>query len=414
MTLRLAGIAPFRQQSFRRQFPADIATSWGFEIETLVLGWYMLVSTGSVVWLTAFASVQYLGTLVSPMFGVMGDRVGHRAVLCSMRAAYALLAALIAAMALTGTLGPWQVIAVAAVAGLVRPSDLGMRSALIAATMPPALLVPAMGIARTSADSARVMGALAGAGLVATLGMGPTYVVVTALYLTSFALTLGVTAPRRITSPSGPVSPWRELRDGFTHLRETPPLMATILMAFMVNLLAYPISGGLLPYVAREVYGIDRSGLGYLIASFAGGGLLGSIVVISLGTALRPARSMLLSCIVWFPLLMVFAQLKDAMSGMALMGLAGFAQSFAMVPMSVILLRCSDERFRGRVMGQRILAVYGLPIGLLLSGPLIEWVGFAGTVTSYAVFGLCCTAAIALRWRRHLWPLDAPANTPRA
>ena len=53
MRFRLSGLAPFRQPFFRRQWPADIATSWGFEIETLVLGWFILASTGSVLWLTA-------------------------------------------------------------------------------------------------------------------------------------------------------------------------------------------------------------------------------------------------------------------------------------------------------------------------------------------------------------------------
>ncbi|OYW09258.1 MAG: arabinose ABC transporter permease, partial [Rhodospirillales bacterium 12-71-4] len=136
--LRLASLAPFRQAAFRRQFPADLATSWAFEIETLVLGWFVLVETGSVVWLTAFAALQFLGTLVAPMFGVVGDRIGHRRLLAAMRGFYACQAAAIAAMALGGTLGPWQVVAVAALMGLVRPSDLGLRSALIAASMPPA------------------------------------------------------------------------------------------------------------------------------------------------------------------------------------------------------------------------------------------------------------------------------------
>ena len=410
MRFRLSGLAPFRQPFFRRQWPADIATSWGFEIETLVLGWYILATTGSVLWLTAFASVQYLGTLISPMFGVVADRIGHRTLLCAMRGIYALLAAVLAAMALTDTLGPVQVMAVAFLAGLVRPSDLGMRSALIAASMPAALLAPTMGISRSSADSARVMGALAGAGLTAALGIGLTYVVVTALYLLSLALTMAASPARRPVATGGAASPWRDLGDGFAHLRATPPLLATILLAFLVNLAAYPVSGGLLPYVAREVYGIDRTGLGYLVASFAGGGLLGSIWLIMGGGARHPARAMLIGCAVWFPLLMVFAQTRDAWSGMAMMALAGFSQSFVMIPMSVILLRCAQERFRGRIMGVRILAVYGLPLGLLLSGPMIEWVGYTTTVTGYAIFGMICAGAIAWRWRQHLWPRDAAAN----
>ena len=41
-------------------------------------------------------------------------------------------------------------------------------------------------------------------------------------------------------------------------------------------------------------------------------------------------------------------------------------QSLSLVPMSVLLLHSAGERFRGRVMGVRMLAIYGVPIGLLL------------------------------------------------
>ena len=35
-------LAPFRVRSFRFQWPADLLTSWGIEMENLVLGWYIL------------------------------------------------------------------------------------------------------------------------------------------------------------------------------------------------------------------------------------------------------------------------------------------------------------------------------------------------------------------------------------
>src|SRR3546814_18907314 len=65
----------------------SFATSWAFEMETIILGWYVLVETGSVLLLTVFASLQYIGTLITPMFGVIGDRIGSRNLLCAMRAA---------------------------------------------------------------------------------------------------------------------------------------------------------------------------------------------------------------------------------------------------------------------------------------------------------------------------------------
>src|SRR4029450_6738715 len=86
---RASALAPFRIRSFRFQWPADLATSWAFEMETLILGWDGLVETQSVLMLTLFASLQHIGTLIAPMFGVMGDRIGHRNVLWAMRTLYA-------------------------------------------------------------------------------------------------------------------------------------------------------------------------------------------------------------------------------------------------------------------------------------------------------------------------------------
>jgi Na+/melibiose symporter-like transporter len=412
-TRRASLLAPFGQRSFRFQWPADLATSWAFEMETLILGWFILVETGSVVWLTVFASLQFLGTLIAPMFGVMGDRIGHRTVLCAMRACYAVLAGTLAALALTGRLGPAEVFVIAALTGLVRPSDIGMRNAVIATTMPPGVLMGAMGLGRTTADSARVMGALAGVAVAAALGMGAAYLVITGLYLLAFLLTLGIGRPRREGAAAPAASPWRDLGDGFAHVWTTPALLAAISLAFLVNLTAFPLSGGLLPYVAREVYGTDRTGLGYLAASFAGGALLGSLLLSAWAGRVRPGRTMLIACTLWYVLLIGFSRAETAAGGMAMLALAGFAQSLSQVPMAVLLLRVAKENFRGRVMGVRMLAVYGLPVGLLLAGPLIERLGFRDTATLYAGCGLACALAIGLRWRAALWPREAPANALR-
>ena len=60
---------------------------------------------------------------------------------------------------------------------------------------------------------------------------------------------------------------------------------------------------------------------------------------------------------------------------MGVLALAGLAQSFTMVTMSMLLLSVTSPEIRGRVMGLRSLAVYGLPLGLLASGFLAEILG---------------------------------------
>lgn len=405
-------LAPFRVRSFRFQFPADLSTSWGIEMENLVLGWYILVATGSVLALTLFWALLYLGTLLAPFFGMIGDRIGHRAVLAGMRAAYAVLGSTVAVLAFSGALRPAYVFVVATLSGLIRPSDQGMRNALVAATMPADTLMATMGVSRTTSDSARIFGSLAGAGLFAAFGLGPVYVAIAAFYASGFLLTLGVASGRPPAMPDAERSSlWRDLKEGLAYCWDTPASLAALWLAFLVNLTAFPLTSGLLPYVARNVYRIGETGLGTLIASFAVGSLGGSIAVSLAGRALRPARMMILFALGWYVALLVFVNLPTPTGGRLALVVAGFAQSLSLVPMSVLLLHSAGERFRGRVMGVRMLAIYGVPIGLLAAGALIERLGFALACSLYCLAGAALTLAIALRWRADLWPLDAPANS---
>jgi MFS family permease len=380
-------------------------------METLVLGWYVMVNTGSVLLLTAFGSLQFLGTLAAPMFGVLGDRLGGRVMLCAMRASYAALATLVMLLALTGLLTPAWVLVVAALAGVVRPNDLVMRNTLIGETITSAHLMGALGMSRATGDSARVGGALAGAGLSAALGIGYTYAVVAGVYLASLALTFGVArrppvpdpgASLRGASMPGP-SGWRDLKDGLVRVVRTPELLAMMLLAFLINLTAYPASAGLLPYVAKYVYRVDATGLGLLVASFAFGGLLASIATVLTGGPRQPERFTLVCIAIWYALVLGFGHVGSMGAGLLVLLLAGFAQNVAMIAMTAVLLANAGDGFRGRVMGVRMLAVYGLPLGLLASGFLIERIGYPLTISASAGVGLLFTLLIGIRWRASMW-----------
>jgi len=441
-------LAPFHVRSFRFQWPGDLATSWAFEMETLILGWYVLVETRSVFMLTVFASLLYVGTLLSPMFGVMGDRIGQRNLLCAMRSVYAACAIALMTFSFMGVITPMLVLAITAIVGLVRPSDIGMRDALVGETMPGDRLVGAMSIQRTTQDSARIAGALTGAGLFAALGMGPAYAVVAAFYVTSILFTWRAGSARTARHPAGSAgnesarpretsaegqvsaagtmtrspqtagsagnesarpSPWRELKEGLAYVWNTPHLHAAMLLAFLLNLTAFPLFTGLLPVVAKEVYLSDQTTLGYMVASAAFGALLGSIVLSRFGHVVHPGRMMIVFSVVWYSMLMVFAHMSHPAAGIPALMLAGFAQSLGLVPASAMLLRASDQ-FRGRIMGIRMLAIYGNLPGLLASGPLIAGFGYPVTATLYCAIGIVFTLIIAVCWRKHLWRLDAPAN----
>src|SRR5262249_852882 len=130
---------------------------------------------------------------------------------------------------------------------------------------------------------------------------------------------------------------------------------------------------------------------------------VGSLVLTIASWRMQLPRLMMISAAVWYVALLIFAQVRSPAGGMICLVLAGFVQSMSVVTISVILMRAAGAEFRGRVMGVRTIAIYGLPIGLVCAGALVGHVGFPVTGTLYAMFGLVATIAIAVRWRDEIW-----------
>jgi MFS family permease len=424
--IRIRALAPFSVRSFRFQWPADLTTAWAFEMENIILSWYILVETGSVLLLAAYGALQFIGTLLSPLFGVMGDRFGARNVLCIMRSFYTLRAIAMMTFALTGSLDPVKVFILAGLMGLVRPSDNAMRHALIAHNLPGRMMISGMSLARTTMDSSKIVGALTGAAVAAVFGIGTSYAFVSVCYAVSLVFTIAIGSSVVVTSasslpPASPshhtaekptrrASPWRDIVDSMIYVWNNKPVLAAIAVAFLANATAWPMMNGLMPYVARDIYHIDRIGLGYLMACMGGGALIGSMVLSRGLGAMSPGRVMIISGVVWHLILLAFAYNTDPYFGMVLIFAAGYTQSYCSVPIISVLARLTDASFRGRVMGLRMLVVYALPLSLLSSGPLIEWFGFAFAMTPYFFIGIVGMVWIGWYWRTDLWDPAAPAN----
>ena len=406
---RVSALAPFRVRSFRFQWPADLMTSWAQEMELILLAWFILVETKSVVMLTLFGALTYLGTLMAPVLGVTGQRIGNKKTYCGLRLAYSVTALVTMVLALSGVLQPLHVFFLGAVLSVLRPADLVLRYSMVGETMPATNIIGATSVSRTTQDSARVFGALTGAALAAWMGMANTYIAIAGLYCCALMLSLQVTgAPGSLENR--PASTLNDLGNGVVYVWQTPHLLAAMAVAFLVNLCAFPLTNGLLPIVAKEVYLSDQRGLSYLAASFAFGALMGSLILMRIGYRLPPARAMIVFCAAWYIMTLIFAQMPGFSGGIPMLMLAGCAQSMSMVPLSAMLLRTTRAGFRGHVMGVRTLMIYGVPVGLLVAGPLIAGFGYRVTATIYCVFGLVGTALIAWYWREHIWRIDADGN----
>ena len=92
------------------------------------------------------------------------------------------------------------------------------------------MLMGALGISRTTSDTARIAGALAGTGGVALLGMGAAYAIVTLLYLSAFVLSLNVAGHPGRPASGGLGATVADLRQGFAYVWDKDELLGAFSM----------------------------------------------------------------------------------------------------------------------------------------------------------------------------------------
>ena len=401
----------FSIRSFRFQWPADLLASWGYEMEALILGWYIFTTTESVLMLTAFGALRFLGSLLSPWFGVAGDRWGSRKMMCIIRFSILLLASCIAIFEFSDLLSIYLVFGLATLSGLIQPSDIVLRNSLIGDSIPKELFMKATSFSRISQDSARIFGALVGAGLFSWLGLGLAYIFVVIVYTGSLLFTLGVSRahPRadKAVDNNNQMIPERglfsELKDGLSYIWNSPGVLAIICLAFLANLTAFPITHGLMPFIAKDILSLDENGLGQLLAAFSFGAVSGALILAATPSQNYSSRLMLINLVMWYLILAVFSFVTIKLDALVVLFFVGVAHSLAMTSMSVALLAFTNEMVRGRVMGVRVLAIYGVPLGLLASGFLIEYFGYNIFMAIYIIFGIALTVIIGIKWRREIW-----------
>ena len=366
-------------------------------METLILGWYILVATDSPFLVGLLGALRFSGTLTAPIVGVIADRMSRKVMLIVLRTGAGISALALLILAVTDLIQPWHVFTIASISGILRPADNVLRQSLIADTVPRNLLMNASGLARTTQDTARIVGALLGATLLSRLGLGWAYVGVTIFYSLSVLMGLGISTIRS-SIPVKHVNPLTEMKQGLRYMVDSSVIQPIMFLAFLVNATAFPLTNGLLPVVARNVYQHDENGLALMVAVFAVGALVGSLLMASVVNSRRPERFMMITMVIWYVLLILFAQTDSNALGLPLLALIGASISFCMISMSVVLMTFTKFEMRGRVMGIRMLAVYGLPMGLVIGGWLIEQYGVPATITGYAIVGLIALVFAVLKW----------------
>ena len=383
----------------------SLSGTWG---QRVAQDWLVLeLSNDSGVALGITTALQFLPVLLFGMYGgVLADRYDKRRLLIGAQICMAVLALVLAALDLTGSVALWHVFALAFALGIASAIDTPVRQAFVSEMVGPDDLPNAVSLNSATFNAARIVGpALAGVAIAAA-GTGWVFL---ANGLSYVAVLAGLRAMRGSElQPSAPVVRAKgQLREGIAYVRSRPDLLVPLVLVFMVGTfgLNFQIT---LALVVKEVFGRGAGAYGLLTSMLALGSLLGALV--SARRRGPPRQQTLFAAVLAFGLLEVLVGVSPSYEVMALLlvptGVA--VLTFTTTANSMMQLG-SDPQVRGRVMSLYILVFLGgTPVGAPLIGALAEAFGprsslvLGGAVS--AVSGLIAAIVMVRLRALHLEP----------
>ena len=395
------GFRSLKGKGFAILWGSDLAVSSAEFLELFILSWYVLQKTESPTILGIYAALRFTGTLFAPLLGVLVDHFGLRRSFNLSRSIFFILSFILAAIFLLEEPSILVILFMSALLGLMRSTDLITRQSVLTHMVSQGELQNAVALSRMGRDLTQIIVPIAAGFLLSSMGTEVTYLGVVILYALSVVLSLMIPKFPRIMFDTKS-NMWGFFTEGLSYIKSYPFLIALLLIAFIVNLTAFPLNHALLAVISNSMFDTDATGFGIIMGGYSAGALLGSLWISYFSEMRRPSRLMVFGCIFWHVAIFSIAFSTYFYVSVSIVLLAGIFQSFSMVIMAMLILRYTSEDMRSRVLGVRQLAVYGLPLGLVISGFVSENFDVVAALIGNAVVGLLLLAFVLITWPRPL------------
>jgi MFS family permease len=381
-------------------FSADVISVLGNRVSMVAIPWLVLQTTGSAAKMGLIAGAEMLPYVVSGVLAApFADRFGLRrtSILTDVGSTFAMVA--IAAWTHASFL---QLVLLVAIAGTLRGLGDRVKHVML---KPMADAAGVRMIRVTSAyegftKGATLIGAPLGGLMILWFGANGAIWIDAVSFAVCAALIATLVRP-----PAAAEQPEREpyltaLRGGFAYLRSDRLLLGMITMIFVLNVLNQAGTAVYVPLWVNEVFGSPAE-LGVVFGGFAAGALLGNVAFTFLAPKLPRVPAFFLGAALGAsPRLLVLGLTDRLWLVVVVSFLCGVAMASVNPVMGVMLYERVPAALQTRVFGVTgAIAFIGIPIGGVLAGWSVAWLGLRPAILAMGVLLLVATVVPLLRVR---------------
>jgi MFS family permease len=391
-------IRALRSRNYRLFFSGQSVSLIGTWMTRLATNWLVYRLTGSALLLGV---VGFAGSIPSfvlgPIAGVLVDRWDRHRTLLATQALSMIQSFALAALALSGIVKIWEIIALALCQGLIQAIDMPVRQSFVIQMVDNRDdLGNAIALNGTMVNSASLIGPTIAGGVIAAVGEGYCFLIDGVSYI---AVIISLTM-MRITIPQVRRPPRHvliELSEGWHYVRTSLPIRSILMNLALVSSFGMSYSV-LMPIFAAEVLHGGPNTLGILTACVGAGALVGTISLTMRRSIVGLARRIAVATAVCGAGLIAFGLSHFLWLSILILPFLGFGLMQQMAPSNTILQTIVDDEKRGRVMSFYAMSFLGMvPFGSLLAGAIAaRW----GAPSAVMFNGVVCLAASLLFARK--------------
>jgi MFS family permease len=383
-----------RHRNFQLYFGGQLVSVAGTWMQIVAQGWivYELSRSELTLGIVGFASA-IPALLVSPFGGVIVDRFPKRNLLVLTQATAMVLALILAALAFTGLVQVWHVIALSAMLGLVNAVDGPARQAFVVELVGREDMTNGIAMNSMMFNGARIIGPAVAGLVLAAVGSAWCFLLNGLSFIAVIACLLAMKIDRPVP-PRGAASPLRLLAEGIGYVRHRSDLFALLLLALIFSVFGISYST-ILPAFVDQMLHAGPDAFGALNAAAGLGAVIGAFAVARFGDRGHRGQWMTIACIA-FPIgLMLLAFNRSIYTTLLLefcLGI-GFMCQFTLI--NTLLQTRLDDHMRGRVLSLYTITFFGFaPFGNLAIGVLAESIGLSITMAASAVVALILSSIV--------------------
>lgn len=377
-------VQPLRHRDYRLLWTGLAVALLGSGLWLVALAWQVIELGGGPVQLSVVTTAYSIGLVVCVLFGgIAADRLSQRSVIITADVVRGLVLLVVAGLALSELLEIWHLAAAAVLIGAGEAFLIPAYTALVPKLLPPEQLLAANGLEGTLRPLAQqATGPALGGLAIAALSPGIAILVTALTYFFSAGCVLAMRVPSTGFEPVEPGEVddveqkpeartiFGDLREGWSYVRRTRWLLASLLFGTVFVLLILGPLEVLLPFAVKDQLGGGPGDFGLVLAAFGIGGAAGALLISSRSL---PRRYLTVLTLLWglgsLPIVVLgFArELWIMMAGAAVVGLTSSA---AMVIWGTLLQRRIPDHLRGRIASlDFFVSLLLMPVSMALAGP---------------------------------------------